>query len=293
MLDRLRALAIPPAWTSPTGHLQATGRDARGRKQYRYHPDWRRVRDEAKFDRMVAFGDALPRIRRRVSRDLRGRRLTKDRVLAAVVRILDETGMRVGNDEYAHENRSYGATTLRDRHADVRGDRVTFRFRGKSGRAHVLELCDPRVARVVRGCADLPGQVLFQFVDDDGEPVDVASDHVNGYLRSAGGEELTSKDFRTWTGTVVAAWALCRRDDGATSMQARRRQVAAAVDVVADELGNTPAVCRRCYVHPDVIESHLDGGLAPALARAPRRGRIRGLSSHEAAVLRVLKSGTR
>ncbi|HSD03841.1 MAG TPA: hypothetical protein VLB81_15805 [Gaiellales bacterium] len=291
---RIDALAIPPAWTdvwicpSPNGHIQATGRDARGRKQYRYHPRWREVRDETKYHRMAAFARALPRIRRRVDRDMRRHALSRERVVATVVRLLDVTTIRVGNDEYARENRSFGLTTLRDRHVDVRGDRITFRFRGKGGRVHDVEVEDPRVARVIRRCEELPGQDLFQFLDEDGEPVDVTSDDVNDYLRGAAGEEFTAKDFRTWTGTVLAAWAL---DELGGSDAPPKKQLVAAIESVAADLGNTPAVCRSCYVHPDVIDAHLDGTLKADLGRqagtALTRGRHR-LSPQEAAVLAFL-----
>jgi DNA topoisomerase-1 len=292
---RIDQLAIPPAWTdvwictSPNGHLQATGRDARGRKQYRYHPRWREVRDETKYHRMAAFGRALPRIRRRVDRDMRRRALSRERVVATVVRLLDTTTMRIGNDEYARENRSFGLTTLRDKHVDVRGDRITFRFRGKGGRVHDVELEDPRVARVIRRCEDLPGQDLFQFLDDDGDAVDVTSDDVNDYLREAAGDEFTAKDFRTWTGTVLAAWTL---DELGGTDGAPKKQLVSAIETVAAELGNTPAVCRASYVHPDVIDAHLDGtlrrGLGKRAGKALAKDRNR-LSPQEAAVLAFLE----
>jgi len=292
---RIESLAIPPGWTdvwicpSPDGHVQATGRDVRGRKQYRYHPRWREVRDETKYHRMAAFARALPRIRRRVDRDMRRRNLSRERVVATVVRLLDETTIRVGNDEYARENRSFGLTTIRDRHVDVRGVRIRFRFRGKSGRMHEVEVEDARVARVVRRCEDLPGQDLFQYLDDDGEVVDVTSDDVNDYIREAAGEEFTAKDFRTWTGTVLAAWTL---DELGGSEAPPKRQLVAAIESVATELGNTPAVCRACYVHPDVIDAHLDGTLRAGLGRQARRTLThdrRRLSPQEAAVLAFLE----
>jgi DNA topoisomerase I len=292
---RIDALAIPPAWTdvwicpSPWGHVQATGRDARGRKQYRYHPKWREVRDETKYHRMAAFARALPRIRRRVDRDMRRHALGRDRVVATVVRLLDETTIRVGNDEYARENRSFGLTTLRDRHVEVKGDRIRFRFRGKAGRVHEVEVEDARVARVVRRCEDLPGQDLFQYVGDDGEPVDVTSDDVNDYIREAAGAEFTAKDFRTWTGTVLAAWTLDELAGGETPP---KKQLVAAIESVARELGNTPAVCRACYVHPDVISAHLDGTLRDGLGRQAIRKLTQErhrLSPQEAAVLAFLE----
>ena len=298
--DRISALAIPPAWTDvwicphANGHIQATGRDARGRKQYLYHPRWREVRDETKYHRMLAFGRALPGIRRRVRRDLAGRRLNRERVLAAVVRLLDTTTIRVGNEEYARENNSFGLATMRSRHVDLHGDSVGFRFRGKGGKAHHAELTDARVARVVRRCQHLPGQRLFQYLDEDGEAHDVGSSDVNDYLQEISGEDFTAKEFRTWAGTVLAAWALRDLavddpDSGST------RQVVAAVERVAGELGNTPAVCRRCYVHPDVIEAHLDGTLQKGLEAnaAQRLTGTAGLSAHEAAVLALLRQRLR
>ena len=292
---RIDALAIPPAWTdvwicpAPNGHIQATGRDARGRKQYRYHARWREVRDETKYHRMAAFARALPRIRRRVDRDMRRRALSRERVVATVVRLLDETTIRVGNDEYARENRSFGLTTLRGRHVEVNGDRITFRFRGKGGRVHDVEIEDPRVARVIRRCEDLPGQDLFQYVDEEGEPVDVTSDDVNDYIREAAGAEFTAKDFRTWTGTVLAAWTL---DELAGGEAPPKKQLVAAIESVAEELGNTPAVCRACYVHPDVINAHLDGTLKDGLGRQAVRTLTQErhrLSPQEAAVLAFLE----
>jgi DNA topoisomerase I len=292
---RIEGLAIPPAWTdvwicpSPNGHIQATGRDARGRKQYRYHPRWREVRDETKYHRMAGFARALPRIRRRVDRDMRRRALSRERVVAAVVRLLDETTIRVGNEEYARENRSFGLTTIRPQHVDVNGDRIVFRFRGKSGRVHDVEVEDPRVARVVRRCEELPGQDLFQYVDEDGDIVDVTSDDVNDYIREAAGADFTAKDFRTWTGTVLAAWTLDELAGGETPP---KKQLVAAIESVAQELGNTPAVCRACYVHPDVINAHLDGTLKAGLGRkagqALTQERHR-LSPQEAAVLAFLE----
>jgi len=294
---RLDALAVPPAWTdvwicpAPNGHLQATGRDARGRKQYRYHPRWREVRDEAKYGRMVAFGDALPRIRRRVDRDIARRKLSKPRVVATIVRLLDETSIRVGNDEYARDNRSFGLTTMRKRHVDIEGSRIAFRFHGKGGKVSDVDVTDPRVARVLRRCEGLPGQHLFQYVDADGDPQDVDSDDVNDYLREVTGEDFTAKDFRTWTGTVLAAWALEELGEAGSQTQAKR-QVVRAVESVAKELGNTPAVCRSSYVHPVVIDAHLEGNLIRMLGRKANRRMaqgMRGLTSHEAAVLALLR----
>jgi DNA topoisomerase I len=290
-LRRIRALAVPPAWTDvwicpdPYGHIQATGRDARGRKQYRYHARWREVRDETKYGRMVAFGDVLPEIRRRVSADLRKDGLPRAKVLAAVVRLLETTLIRVGNEEYARENRSYGLTTLRDRHVRVRGDTLRFEFVGKGGQRRRIDLRDAKLARIVKRCQDLPGQVLFQYVDDDDRVRDVGSEDVNDYLREITGQEFTAKDFRTWTGTVMAALALAELEPFRSQRQAKKN-VVSAIEQVAERLGNTPAVCRKCYVHPQVIDAYLDG--SPILIDRSAK-RSRGLSSEERAVLRFLK----
>jgi DNA topoisomerase I len=293
----INRLAIPPAWTDVwicpirRGHLQATGRDSRGRKVYRYHPRWRQVRDEAKYGRLVEFARALPRIRRRTERDLRRRGLPREKVLALVVRLLEETLIRVGNDEYARDNRSYGLSTLRDRHVKVRGESITFSFRGKSGKEHEIGMRDRRLARLVKQCQDIPGQELFQYYDDDGSRVDVTSGDVNDYLREISGDEFTAKDFRTWAGTVAAAMALqefLEIDDDA----GRKKAVVAAIEDVAEQLGNTPTVCRACYVHPEVIERYLDGTMVDALTRRARgvgRG-AHALRAEEAAVLGLLQS---
>jgi DNA topoisomerase I len=261
---RIAALAIPPAWTevwiSPwqNGHLQATGRDARGRKQYRYHPDWARRRGSDKFARMLEFAGALPRIRRRVEQDLRRQGLPRDKVLAAVVRLLELTLIRVGNDEYARLNRSFGLTTLRDRHARVEGARIRFRFRSKSGVIHESGLRDRRLATIVRRCQELPGQELFQYVDDEGEVQDVSSDDVNAYLRAASGGDFSAKDVRTWAGTVLAFRAL-RALEPVEREPAARRNVVEAIRSAAAGLGNTPAVAKGSYVHPAVMEAYLEG----------------------------------
>jgi DNA topoisomerase I len=293
----INRLAIPPAWTDvwicpiKRGHLQATGRDSRGRKVYRYHPRWREVRDEAKYGRLVEFARALPRIRRHTERDLRRRGLPREKVLALVVRLLEETLIRVGNDEYARDNRSYGLSTLRDRHVKVRGESITFSFRGKSGKEHEIGMRDRRLARLVKQCQDIPGQELFQYYDDDGSRVDVTSGDVNDYLREISGDEFTAKDFRTWAGTVAAAMALqefLEIDDEA----GRKKAVVAAIEGVAEQLGNTPTVCRACYVHPEVIERYLDGTMVDALTRRARgvgRG-AHALRAEEAAVLGLLQS---
>jgi DNA topoisomerase-1 len=296
-LHRIRALAIPPAWTdvwicaNPDGHIQATGRDARGRKQYRYHARWRAVRDETKYHRMIEFGESLPAIRERVDADLASPGLPREKVLAAVVRLLELTYIRVGNEEYARLNRSFGLTTLRDRHVAIEGNRVHFRFRGKSGKVHETGIRDRRLARVIRACQDVPGQELFQYVDNDGERQAIDSSDVNDYLRAISGREITAKDFRTWAGTVLAFRALCALDPAASDTDAKRNLVAAIKDV-AGRLGNTPAVCRKSYVHPGVVEAYLEGGLGPDLvASAERAGEARPGTDpqEEAAVLELLR----
>jgi DNA topoisomerase-1 len=271
-LARIRALAIPPAWRDVwicehgDGHIQATGRDARGRKQYRYHLRWRELRDENKYGRMIAFARALPRIRRRVGRDLARPGLPREKALATVVRLLEGTRMRVGNEEYARENASFGLTTLRERQVRVRGATLSFRFRGKSGVEHALELADPRLADIVRRMQDLPGQELLRYVDEEGATRRIESADVNAYLREIAEQDFTSKDFRTWAGTLLAARAL--RALGPFASQAEgRRNVAQAIEAVAKALGNTKAVCRRCYVHPAIIDTYMRGRLADLAQR--------------------------
>lgn len=269
-LERIRALAIPPAWTdvwiSPTrrGHIQATGRDARKRKQYRYHPRWHAVRDEVKYGRMVAFAGALPGIRERTEADLRRQGLPRVKVLATVVRLLEQTMIRVGNDEYARDNDSYGLTTMEDDHARVSNRRVVFRYRGKSGKEHETTLDDPRLARIVRRCQELPGQRLFQYEDEDGSTSEVDSADVNAYLGEISGEPFTAKDFRTWAGTVLACMALQKFSAFDSETQAKQN-VVEAVKWVAERLGNTPAVCRSSYIHPVILDSYLDGSMLEAL----------------------------
>ena len=288
-LDRIRRLAIPPAYTqvwicgSPAGHIQATGRDARGRKQYRYHPDWRRARDADKFERMLEFGDALPRIRARVERDLKASdpRPGRETVLATVVRLLDTTLVRIGNDEYARSNGSYGLTTLRNRHARVQGPEITLQFRGKSGVLHRVALEDPRVARIVRRCQAMPGQALFQYVGEDGELRGVGSEDVNDYLREASGDEFTAKNFRTWHASVHALALLGelpgeRGDDEPFT----RRELNDVLADVAKRLGNTVAVCRKSYVHPRVLEA-TQARLRAASEAVAAMGRRRGWSVAE------------
>ena len=264
-LDRIRKLAIPPAYRDvwicrdALGHIQATGIDARGRKQYRYHPRWREVRDAHKFERMTAFGKALPRIHRRIARDLKLPGMPRDKVLATIVRLLESTLIRVGNDEYARTNRSYGLTTLRNRHVKLNGSTVHFRFRGKHGIEHEIRIEDPRAAKVVRKCLDLPGQDLFVYVDDVGVPHDVGSTDVNQYLQEISGESFTAKDFRTWHATTEALEALAGHGfDTTREAKAKMKEV---LQTIAGRLGNTPAMCRKCYVNPVVIDAFLAGEL--------------------------------
>jgi len=296
-LARISSLAVPPAWTDvwicrdELGHLQATGRDARGRKQYRYHPGWQTVRDESKYERLIAFAKALPRIRRQVARDLRRKGLNREKVLAAVVRFLETTLIRVGNDEYAKSNGSFGLTTMRNRHASVRGARVRFEFRGKSGIEHDIDLEDPKLARIVRQCQELPGQELFEYVDDDDVVKDIGSSDVNAYLREISGHEFTAKDFRTWAGTALAAQALQEFEDF-DSQAAAKRNITQAIERVAERLGNTKAICRKCYVHPAVIDAYMDRSLVETLkARTERelRESVSHLSGEEGAVLALLQ----
>jgi DNA topoisomerase-1 len=295
-LKRIRSLVIPPAWTDvwictdPRGHIQAVGRDQRGRKQYRYHPRWREVRDETKYEKMIGFVKALPHIRSRVNRDLAKPGLPREKVLAAVVRLLETTLIRVGNDEYANSNNSYGLTTLQDRHAKISGGRIRFRFRGKSGVRHEIDLDDPRLARIVRKCQDLPGEELLQYLDDDGNVRDIGSGDVNEYLREITGQPFTAKDFRTWAGTVLAARALQEFQQVDSQAQAKKN-VVHAIEEVARKLGNTRAVCRKCYVHPAVIDSYMDGSLLAHLSGEVKKliKPLHRLEPEEAAVLVLLQ----
>ena len=299
-LARLRDLAIPPAWTdvwicaATNGHLQATGRDARGRKQYRYHDRWREVRDESKFERLAEFGMALTPIRRRIHRDLRLEGLPRAKVLAAVVRIMDTAFARVGNLEYAKQNNSFGLTTLRNKHVEVRGSTIRFEFTGKGGKAHAFDVEDPRLARIVRRCRDLPGYDLFQYVEGDGTRRTIGSGDVNDYLREICGEDFTAKIFRTWAGTLVAAKTLAAME-APKSERAGKRSVSRAVDAVAASLGNTAAIARKSYIDPLVIESYMKGTLTqewdrPLPKRAPRYASK--LRSDEQRLLRLLKQRT-
>jgi DNA topoisomerase-1 len=298
-LKRIRKLAVPPAWTDvwicpfADGHLQATGRDDRGRKQYKYHPRFREVRDSTKYEHAVAFAEALPALRAKVRRHMALAGLPRDKVLATVVYLLDKTLIRVGNDDYAKQNKSYGLTTLKNRHVAVNGAEVRFHFIGKSGKEWSAKLKDRRLARIIKACQDLPGQELLQYRDADGAIQDVTSGDVNDYLRQVTGRDVTAKDFRTWAGTVLAVTALRETEivGGAAKPNKRLR---AAIQQVAERLGNTPAICRKCYVHPDVVSAYLDGTLLRDVARhlpkPPRRRSAGALEPDEAAVLALLRS---
>ncbi len=297
-LQRIKSLAIPPAWREVwicrirNGHLQATGRDAKGRKQHRYHPRWREVRDENKYGRILAFAKALPLIRQRVDSDLRLPGLPRDKVLATVVRLLETSHIRVGNEEYARQNRSFGLATLRNRHVNVCGSTIRFEFRGKSGVEHALNINDRRLAKIIKRCQDLPGYELFQYIDDDGERRTIDSSDVNDYIREIAGEEFSTKDFRTWAGTVLAARALQEFQTAASESESKRN-IVQAIESVAKKLGNTKTVCRKCYIHPAVIQSYTDGSLLRALRRRIKKeiNNSHGLEPEEAAVLKLLKAG--
>lgn len=294
-LLRIKRLAIPPAWTdvwicpSPAGHIQATGRDARRRKQYRYHDRWRELRDENKFDRLAEFAKALPKIRRRVAQDIRLPGLPRQKVLATVVRLLERTFIRIGNEEYARENKSFGLTTIKNRHVKVKGDHLRFRFRGKSGRQHEVAITDRRIAKIVSKCQDLPGQDLFQYVSDDGEARNVTSQDVNDYLREITNENFTAKDFRTWAGTVLGAIALNAQGEFETKKQAKAN-LKTAICAVARLLGNTPAICRKCYVHPGIVEAYLSRKQIAGLTQAIKTPDNINLRRVEAAVLKFLRA---
>jgi DNA topoisomerase I len=294
-LLRIKRLAIPPAWTdvwicpSPTGHVQATGRDARRRKQYRYHERWRELRDENKFDRLADFGKALPKIRRRVTKDLKLRGVPREKVLATVVRLLERTFIRIGNEEYARKNKSFGLTTIKNRHVTVRGPHLRFRFRGKSGRQHEVDITDRRIAKIVSKCQDLPGQDIFQYVSDDDEVRNVTSQDVNDYLREITNENFTAKDFRTWAGTLLTAIALNAQGAFETKKQAKAN-VKTAVCAVAQLLGNAPAICRKCYVHPAVVEAYLGGRPIAGLGEAIETPDNINLRAVESALLKFLRA---
>ncbi len=296
-LARIKALAIPPAWTDvwickfDNGHLQATGRDAKKRKQYRYHARWRSLRDDVKYERMINFGKVLPAIRRRVDDALRLPGMPREKVLATVVYLLQATMMRIGNEEYARTNKSFGLTTLRARHVKVDGKAVQFRFRGKSGVFHDVTVEDKRLARIIGRMRELPGQELFQYLDDDGERHAIGSADVNDYLRDITGEDYTAKDFRTWSGTVLAALALREFEKFDSETQAKKN-IVRAIETVAERLGNTPSICRKCYVHPAVIESYLDGTMLEALRVRTEQelmADLHALQPEEAAVVALLQ----
>ncbi len=295
-LDRIRRIVIPPAWSdvwicpSVNGHVQAVGRDAKGRRQARYHPRWREVRDETKYERMLLFGRHLPKIRERVEADLRRHGLPKEKVAAAVVHLLEATLIRVGNEEYAKTNNSFGLTTMQDQHVDIDGAKLEFHFTGKSGVTHQIEFRNRKIAKLVKRCQDLPGQELFQYLDEDGKPQTVGSDDVNRYLRDVTGEEFTAKDFRTWAGTVLAAEALASFEAVDSDTRAKKN-IVTAIESVAARLGNTKTICRKCYVHPAVIDAYLEGDTVETVkdrAQKELAGSLADLPPEEAAVLTLL-----
>ena len=296
-LDRIKRIGIPPAWTdiwicpNPRGHIQATGRDAKGRKQYRYHPRWAETRDEVKYERMIAFGEALPTIRERVAHDLSLRGLPREKAIATVVALLDDTLARVGNEEYARENESFGLTTLRQDHVDVEGNSVRFEFRGKSGKEHRIEVRNRKLASIVQRYLDLPGNELFQYVDEHDQRHVIQSDDVNDYLREVTGSDFTAKDFRTWGGTTLALRHL-RELGGFETQTEAQRNVHQAIVVAAQRLGNTPAICRKSYVNPRIIEAYLEGALLSSIARlatTPLPESLAALRPEEAETLMFLK----
>jgi DNA topoisomerase-1 len=290
-LERVRKLAIPPAWTDvwicprANGHLQATGRDARGRKQYRYHPQFREVRESTKYEHMLEFARALPAIRAQLAQHMALRGLPREKVLATVVHLLETTLIRVGNDDYARENRSYGLTTLRNPHVKVEGSELRFQFKGKSGKLWRLQVKDRRIAKIIRACQDLPGQRLFQYRDEAGEVREVTSADVNAYLREITGRDITAKDFRTWAGTVMAALAL-REFEAAETRATQKKNLKDAIARVAARLGNTPTICRKCYIHPEVLDAYVQGQLLLDVKDAAAGE----LQPEEAAVLAMLQA---
>jgi DNA topoisomerase-1 len=294
-LARIKSLVIPPAWTDvwicadPRGHLQATGRDAKGRKQSRYHPRWREVRDETKYERMVLFGAVLPAIRQQVENDLAAPGVTRRKVLATVVRLLETTFIRVGNTEYARENHSYGLTTMRNKHVEVNGSTIQFRFQGKRGIRHTINIHDRRIAKVIRRCLDLPGYELFQYVDSEGEIRSIDSADVNEYLHEISREEFTAKDFRTWAGTVLAFMALREMKEAASQTEAKKN-IVQAIKNVAAQLGNTPAVCRKCYVHPAVLECYQNGKINEVCLKQAAECALR---EEEALLMQLLREASK
>jgi DNA topoisomerase I len=297
-LERVRKLAIPPAWTDvwicpkANGHLQATGRDARGRKQYRYHPQFREVRESTKYEHMLEFARALPGIRGRLAEHMALRGLPREKVLATVVHLLETTLIRVGNDDYAKENKSYGLTTLRNPHVKVEGAELCFQFKGKSGKQWRLQVKDRRIAKIIRACQELPGQRLFQYKDEAGEVREVTSADVNAYLREITGRDITAKDFRTWAGTVMAAMAL-REFEEFDTKASQKKNLKAAIERVASRLGNTPTICRKCYIHPEVLNAYAEGPLLLEMKEQVEdalRGDLAQLKPEEAAVLAMLEA---
>jgi DNA topoisomerase I len=295
VIARIRGLIIPPAWTDvwicpvAHGHLQAVGRDARGRKQYRYHPRYREARDRNKFDNMLGFGGTLPAIRKHICADLRTHGLPRKKVLAAVVRLLDLTSIRIGNEEYAKENDSFGLTTLRNGHVRIKGRTLQFHFQGKSGQEHHIEVKDLCLARIVRRCREIPGQELFEYLAEDGQPVKVRSEDVNEYLRAISGEDFTAKDFRTWSGTTITAGAL-EQMGAAASVSAAKRNIVAAIKSASEQLGNRPPACRKYYVHPAVLESYSAGHLMEFMKGCPESQSPHALRREEAAVMKLLEA---
>jgi DNA topoisomerase-1 len=295
-LARIKSLVIPPAWNEvwicplPNGHLQATGRDARKRKQSRYHPRWREVRDEAKYEHMILFGRALPAIRERVDHDLALSGLPREKVFATIIRLMETTHIRIGNEEYARTNQSYGLTTLRRRHVTIRGSRVIFNFKGKSGVEHTIDVSDRRLARIVQACHDTPGYELFEYLDHDGNAHTIGSSDVNEYLDSLTPPDshFTAKDFRTWAGTVLACVAL-REFEAFDSATQAKKNVVAAIKSVSERLGNTPSVCRKCYVHPAVLERYISGTFTEAIHGLPKYTTSKhGPSAEESTLLHML-----
>ncbi len=295
---RIKRLAIPPAWTrvwicpSANGHIQATGCDSRRRKQYKYHERWREVRDENKYERIAVFGATLPKIRKRVETDLKLRDLPREKVLATIVQLLERTFIRIGNEEYAKANKSFGLTTMRDRHVEVKGSRMRFHFRGKSGKMHEVDVTDPRIAKIVAKLQDLPGQEIFQYVNGNGQRHHVSSQDVNGYLQEITGEDFTAKDFRTWAGTVLTAVALSAVGT-AENKKLAKANIRDAISAVAKMLGNTPAICRKCYIHPAILENYLNGASIEGLKRKAEetlQENAINLRDGEKAVLRFLQA---
>jgi len=300
-LNRIRRLAVPPAYTDvwicakANGHIQATGRDAKGRKQYRYHPDFRAIRESTKYEHMLEFAKSLPAIRETIAEHMALRGLPREKVLATVVDLLEKTLIRVGNDDYAKQNKSYGLTTLKNQHVAVNGSELRFQFKGKSGKVWRLKVKDRRIAKIVRACQDLPGQELFQYIDEDGERRDVTSSDVNDYLREITGRDVTAKDFRTWQGTVLAAIAL-QEFESFDTKAVLKKNVKAAIETVASRLGNTPTICRKCYVHPEVLSAYAEGQLllqVKAEVESELSQNLADLRPEEAAVLTFLEARLR